>query len=40
MLIRLDSARKTVSLGEAILAASEAGKKYISVASAILGKKA
>jgi PTS system mannose-specific IIA component len=39
MLIRLDSARKTVSLGEAILAASEAGKKYISVASAILGKK-
>lgn len=40
MLIRLDSARKTVPLSEAIVAASEAGKKYISVASAILGKKA
>lgn len=36
MLIRLDSARKTLSVTEAVAAAREAGKKYISVASEVL----
>ena len=33
MLIRLASARKTMSVGDAVCAAKEAGRKYISVAS-------
>lgn len=36
MLIRLDSARKTLSVTDAVAAAREAGKKYISVASEVL----
>jgi PTS system mannose-specific IIA component len=40
MLIRLASARKTMTVVEAVAAAREAGQKYISVASEILGKAA
>lgn len=40
MLIRLASVRKTCPLGEAVVAAQEAGRKYISVASKILGEAA
>ena len=40
MLIRLDGARKKMELSEAIIAAKEAGQKYISVASEILGNDA
>ncbi|MFT3967760.1 MAG: PTS sugar transporter subunit IIA [Sphingobium sp.] len=37
MLIRLESARKALSVKEAVAAAREAGTKYISVASELLG---
>jgi PTS system mannose-specific IIA component len=37
MLIRLESARKAMSIKEAVAAAREAGTKYISVASELLG---
>ncbi len=37
MLIRLESARKTMELRPAVIAAREAGQKYISVASEMLG---
>ena len=37
MLIRLESARKAMSVREAVAAAREAGTKYISVASELLG---
>lgn len=37
MLIRLDGARKCMDVSEAVTAAREAGQKYISVASEILG---
>ena len=37
MLIRLESARKTMELRAAVFAAKEAGQKYISVASEMLG---
>lgn len=40
MLIRLDGARKKMNLQNAINAAKEAGQKYISVASEILGSDA
>jgi len=40
MLIRLDGARKCMDVVSAIAAAKEAGKKYISVASEILGSDA
>ncbi|WP_373491870.1 PTS sugar transporter subunit IIA [Parasphingorhabdus sp.] len=40
MLIRLDGARKSMDIVSAIAAAKEAGKKYISVASEILGSDA
>ena len=36
MLIRLDSARKNMEVNEAVAAAREAGRKYISVASEVL----
>ena len=36
MLIRLDSARRSMPIGEAVAAAREAGRKYISVASELL----
>jgi mannose PTS system EIIA component len=36
MLIRLDSARKNMDVKEAVAAAREAGRKYISVASEVL----
>ncbi len=36
MLIRLESARKTMGVREAVAAAREAGRKYISVASEVL----
>ena len=38
MLIRLASARKTMKVIDAVAAAREAGRKYISVASEILGE--
>ena len=38
MLIRLDGARKAMNVSEAVAAAREAGQKYISVASEILGE--
>ena len=38
MLIRLDGARKTMDVRGAVAAAREAGRKYISVASEILGE--
>ena len=37
MLIRLESARKVMDVRAAVAAAREAGKKYISVASELLG---
>jgi len=37
MLIRLESARKAMSIKQAVAAAREAGTKYISVASELLG---
>lgn len=37
MLIRLESARKAMSVGDAVAAAREAGRKYIRVASEELG---
>ena len=37
MLIRLGSARKAMKVGDAVAAAREAGRKYISVASEVLG---
>ncbi len=40
MLIRLSSARQSMSVTEAVSAARDAGKKYISVASEILGQAA
>lgn len=40
MLIRLDGARKCMDVSEAVTAAKEAGQKYISVASEILGSDA
>lgn len=40
MLIRLAGARQSMSVNEAVAAAREAGRKYISVASDILGKAA
>ena len=40
MLIRLDGARKTMPIKAAAAAAREAGRKYISVASEILGEAA
>ena len=36
MLIRLDSARKCMDVKDAVAAAREAGRKYISVASEVL----
>jgi PTS system mannose-specific IIA component len=36
MLIRLESARRTMGVKEAVAAAREAGRKYISVASEVL----
>jgi mannose PTS system EIIA component len=36
MLIRLESARKTMSVSDAVAAARDAGRKYISVASEVL----
>jgi PTS system mannose-specific IIA component len=36
MLIKLASVRRTEPLAEAVIAAREAGKKYIAVASALL----
>jgi PTS system mannose-specific IIA component len=38
MLIRLEGARKTMDVRAAVAAAKEAGRKYISVASEILGE--
>ena len=38
MLIRLEGARKTMDVKAAVAAAREAGRKYISVASEILGE--
>jgi PTS system mannose-specific IIA component len=40
MLIRLESARKGMKVVEAVAAAREAGRKYISVASEVLGEAA
>ncbi|HZH07144.1 MAG TPA: PTS sugar transporter subunit IIA [Lautropia sp.] len=40
MLIRLEGARKTMEVRAAVAAAREAGRKYISVASEILGEAA
>ncbi len=37
MLIRLEGARRTMSVTDAVAAAREAGRKYISVASEVLG---
>jgi mannose PTS system EIIA component len=37
MLIRLESARRTMGVRDAVRAAKEAGQKYISVASELLG---
>jgi mannose PTS system EIIA component len=37
MLIRLESARRTMAVRDAVKAAKEAGQKYISVASELLG---
>ncbi|MBY0581651.1 MAG: PTS sugar transporter subunit IIA [Sphingomonas sp.] len=37
MLIRLDGARKAMKVSDAVAAAREAGRKYISVASEVLG---
>jgi PTS system mannose-specific IIA component len=40
MLIRLEGARKTMDVKSAVAAAREAGRKYISVASEVLGEAA
>ena len=40
MLIRLDGTRKVMKIQDAVTAAKDAGKKYISVASEILGSDA
>lgn len=40
MLIRLGGARKTMKVTDAVAAAREAGRKYISVASEVLGEAA
>ncbi|MBC2777907.1 PTS sugar transporter subunit IIA [Parasphingopyxis marina] len=40
MLIRLAGARQSMTVGDAVAAAREAGQKYISVASEILGQAA
>ncbi|WP_265529931.1 PTS sugar transporter subunit IIA [Sphingomicrobium marinum] len=40
MLIRLEGARKSMGVHEAVAAAREAGRKYISVASEVLGEAA
>jgi PTS system mannose-specific IIA component len=40
MLIRLEGARKTLGVHAAVAAARDAGRKYISVASEILGEAA
>ncbi|MFV0622528.1 PTS sugar transporter subunit IIA [Sphingomonas sp. ac-8] len=40
MLIRLGGARKTMKVVEAVAAARDAGRKYISVASEVLGEAA
>lgn len=40
MLIRLESARRRMKVAEAVAAAREAGRKYISVASEVLGEQA
>jgi len=40
MLIRLESARKAMTVTAAVAAAREAGRKYISVASEVLGEAA
>jgi PTS system mannose-specific IIA component len=40
MLIRLESARRRMSVVDAVAAAREAGRKYISVASEVLGEQA
>lgn len=40
MLIRLESARKSMTVVAAVAAAREAGRKYISVASEVLGEAA
>ncbi|GGI70583.1 PTS fructose transporter subunit IIA [Polymorphobacter multimanifer] len=40
MLIKLASARKTLSVAQAVEAAQEAGRKYIAVASKMLGEAA
>ena len=40
MLIRLAGARQSMNVGDAVAAAREAGQKYISVASEILGQAA
>jgi PTS system mannose-specific IIA component len=40
MLIRLEGARKTMKVVPAVAAAREAGRKYISVASEVLGEAA
>ncbi|MDB5668649.1 MAG: sugar transporter subunit [Alphaproteobacteria bacterium] len=40
MLIRLEGARKTMDVRAAVAAAREAGRKYISVASEVLGETA
>ena len=38
MLIKLSSARKTMTVSAAVEAAQEAGRKYIAVASKMLGE--
>lgn len=40
MLIRLAGARKSMTIGEAVEAAQEAGRNYITVASQLLGQEA
>jgi mannose PTS system EIIA component len=40
MLIRLEGARRTMDVVDAVAAAREAGRKYISVASEVLGEAA
>ena len=40
MLIRLERARQTMNVRDAVAAAREAGRKYISVASEVLGEQA
>jgi mannose PTS system EIIA component len=40
MLIRLEGARRTMNVIDAVAAAREAGRKYISVASEVLGEQA